>query len=188
MEHAASSSSVSITCSLEESAGWLVVRLAIDGQAAETIYAGYSTDAIGDFLRAALVIAASGREAEVKFDGEPKLWWLSLTRQLPGDLLVELCSEDDHGAGRKPPSFAKTCAPDAFARSVLSAAETIWQELGAVQYDRIWDSGIGFPLRAMRALGTALKTPEPVPTPRESDPQRVDFIFGAASESDDAAS
>ena len=37
---------------------------------------GYCTDALGDLVRAALVIATSGLRAEVSFDAEPMAWRL----------------------------------------------------------------------------------------------------------------
>lgn len=37
---------------------------------------GYCSDALGDLIRAALVLATSGYRAEVCFDGEPYEWRL----------------------------------------------------------------------------------------------------------------
>ena len=56
--------------------GWSRFRLTV-GTASITVGPfGYCSDALGDLVRAALMIATSGLRAEVPFDGEPTEWRL----------------------------------------------------------------------------------------------------------------
>jgi hypothetical protein len=56
--------------------GWARFTLRIGHAAIEVGAFGYCTDALGDLVRAALMIATSGRYAEASFDGEPREWRL----------------------------------------------------------------------------------------------------------------
>jgi hypothetical protein len=56
--------------------GWSKFKLSV-GSASVTVGPfGYCSDALGDLVRAALMIGTYGFEAEVFFDGEPREWRL----------------------------------------------------------------------------------------------------------------
>src|SRR6185312_2319561 len=56
--------------------GWSKFRLNVGTAAVVVGPFGYCTDALGDLVRAALMIATSGWRAEVSFDAEPMEWRL----------------------------------------------------------------------------------------------------------------
>jgi hypothetical protein len=56
--------------------GWSSFRLIIGVASIVVGPFGYCTDALGDLVRAALMIATSGVRAEVSFDAEPMEWRL----------------------------------------------------------------------------------------------------------------
>ena len=56
--------------------GWSNFRLNVGTASVVVGPFGYCTDALGDLVRAALMIASSGWRAEVSFDGEPMEWRL----------------------------------------------------------------------------------------------------------------
>jgi hypothetical protein len=56
--------------------GWSQFRLTVGDASTVVGDFGYCTDALGDLVRAALLVATSGARAEVSFDGEPTEWRL----------------------------------------------------------------------------------------------------------------
>lgn len=60
--------------------GWSSFTLTIGDASIEVGPFGYCTDALGDLVRAALVIAVFGERAEATFDGEPREWRLIVER------------------------------------------------------------------------------------------------------------
>ena len=132
---------------------------------------GYCTDALGDLVRAALMIATSGWRAEASFDGEPVEWRLIAgsywdpTRQDWTDFRLRIL-QFPFVTPHKPESdghkvFEAPCTPDSFVRAVLRAAQAVWEEYGADGYDRLWGGPCGFPLRALSALKEAMSVQEP---------------------------
>jgi hypothetical protein len=151
-------SMVSITYDLGQH-GWSSFRLTVGDHALDIGPFGYCTDALGDLVRAALLLATSADGAEVRFDGEPYEWrlfidegWkpeLRLRVEGDGELLIE-------GRG----------ASHDFARAVQKAAQGIWDTYNADGYNEAWYGQRGFPLRALKALDAALSYDEPPPLKR----------------------
>jgi hypothetical protein len=56
--------------------GWSDFKLTVGDVAVDIGPFGYCTDALGDLVRAALMLATSDYCVEVSFDGEPREWRL----------------------------------------------------------------------------------------------------------------
>jgi hypothetical protein len=154
--------------------GWSSFKLTIGNASVDIGPFGYCTDALGDLIRAALVVAASGDRAEVSFDGEPHEWRLIADWYLrpethpPVRFRVRVLTFRDIYA-RSPEADGQTIFEaeinaDEFARTVERAAQTIWDRYGADGYHKAWGTK-AFPLRALQALKVALATEEPTPPP-----------------------
>ena len=140
--------------------GWSRFKLSV-GSASVTVGPfGYCSDALGDLVRAALMIGTYGFEAEVSFDGEPREWrlmagayfdpaWSNWT-----DFRLRVLDQ-----GTK--VFEAECSAEAFVRAVLNVAQGILDEYGIDGYDEVWGGPRGFPLRALSALKTAVSISEP---------------------------
>jgi hypothetical protein len=140
--------------------GWSEFQLTVGTASVVVGPFGYCSDALGDLVRAALMIATSGFQAEVLFDGEPREWRLmigSYADTIQPKWLDFRLRVIDQGVT----TFEAPCEADAFVHAVLSAAQGIWDEHGIDGYDRIWGGPKGFPLRAMSALKTAVSILEP---------------------------
>jgi hypothetical protein len=137
---------------------------------------GYCTDALGDLVRAALMLVSSGCRTEVTFDGEPREWRLifetdwklgSSGKNLDIRLKTfpDVCLASPEADGLLLVE-AETTA-DEFGRAVELAARSIWDRYGVDGYNRAWNPTLNsFPLRALNALSTALSVEEP-PLPAE---------------------
>jgi len=131
---------------------------------------GYCTDALGDLVCAALMIATSGDRAEVSFDAEPMEWRLIAgsywDAAQPGwtDFRLRVL-KFPHLAGSPEAEgdkvFEAQCAADSFVHAVLTAAQEVWDEHGVEGYDEAWGGPRGFPLRAFTALKAAISVQEP---------------------------
>lgn len=151
--------------------GWSSFRLAVGETSTEVGEFGYCTDALGDLVRAALIVATSGDRAEVSFDGEPWEWRLIVDKDWkaptpPREFRVRILVFPDISARSSEADgqivFEALCAADAFARAVQTSAQVIWDEYGADGYNKAWlPLRNGFPLRALQALKAALLTEEP---------------------------
>jgi hypothetical protein len=159
--------------------GWSSFDLTIGAASVNVGEFGYCSDALGDLVRAALMIATSADYAEVSFDGEPQEWRLILdersrpTVSLPEVRIRVLVFPD--ASPRSPEEqgntiFEARCTVDAVAGAVQAAAQTVWDQYGAEGYNKAWLPILnGFPLRAMHALSAALSTQEPLmPSTAES--------------------
>lgn len=122
-------------------------------------------------MRAALMVATSGRYAVASFDGEPQEWRLMLgtdfdSGTLPSSLPVRIKTFANIGL-RLPESegslvFEADTTPDEFAEAVAAAAQSVWEEYGASGYAQRWCPIMnGFPLRALHALKAAIAVQEP---------------------------
>jgi hypothetical protein len=152
--------------------GWSHFRLAVGTASVDVGPFGYCSDALGDLVRAALMIATSGRRAEVSFDGEPTEWRLIVGLHLDAtqsgwtDFRLRVLT---FPSASYPPSpeaegsnvFEARCCSDSFVEAVLKAAQKVWDEYGAAGYDRLWGGPCGFPLRALSALRAAVSVQEP---------------------------
>lgn len=131
-----------------------------------------TTDALGDLLRAALMIATGAWTARASFDREPCEWRLIIGSvfdpaqwrrgfwvrvfEFP-DIYKNLPDEQGDLA------FEAQCDERSFTEAVLNAAKRFQEVYGPQEYD--WGNN-PFPLRAQRALETALTvTDMPLPPP-----------------------
>lgn len=138
----------------------------------------YTTDALGDLLRMALEIATGAVTATARFDHEPmesRLWAHNLGGRSGLFLKVLRFSdiygnEPDHAGDIV---FAAECGAADFANAVVIAAKRVWETYGP---NYKWSDN-PFPMRALRALETALATEDP-PVPPQ-DPDTETFIVYA---------
>jgi hypothetical protein len=152
--------------------GWAALTLTVGDQSIQIGKFGYCTDALGDLLRNALVIVTGATFATVSFDSESVEWRLILGEWWPGLPVSDLIPisirtfpdlSDNAPEEKGLLLFENKVQRDAYGRAVLRAALDIWEGYGAKGYSKAWDFTFGrFPLRAMRALETALSTQEPV--------------------------
>jgi hypothetical protein len=145
--------------------GWSSFKLTAGDKTIDIGEFGYCTDALGDLVRAALLIAANGSRAEACFDSEPMEWRLVVERDwtqgLPATALRLRVLTFDSFWPEAPASDGKVMldayvAADAFADAVRTAAQRIWDTYGPHGYDDAWNGMNGFPLRALKALKAAL--------------------------------
>jgi hypothetical protein len=146
--------------------GWSQFTLTVGDASTVVGDFGYCTDALGDLVRAALLVVTSGTRAQVSFDGEPTEWRLSVNDDSPQpqvSISVRLFPTlDPHRPiweGEKLLEARGT--RDSFARAVRDATQSIWDEYGADGYNAAWLGPCGFPLRALTALTAALLVAEP---------------------------
>jgi hypothetical protein len=150
--------------------GWSRFQLNVGATSIVVGPFGYCTDALGDLVRAALIIAASGLRAEVSFDAEPMEWRLIVGPYAASsgwtDFSLRVFTFPDatghplsEAEGRK--LFEAQCTAESFALAVLRAAETVWNDYGVDGYNRVWGGPCGFPLRALSALRAAISVQEP---------------------------
>ena len=101
----------------------------------------YCSDALGDLVRAALIIATSGWRAEVFFDGEPREWRLLIGAYAdinpPKWTDSRLRVFDVAPGSEDNTTFEASCSPDSFIRAVLMAAQAVWDQYGADGYDKV---------------------------------------------------
>ncbi len=145
--------------------GWSKFKLTVGDNALDIGPFGYCTDALGDLVRAALLLATSGYCAEVRFDGEPFEWRLVIDEGWKPELRLRVLTFGDCIAEQ--PETAGTLAleghvtADEFARAVQLTTQGIWDKYGAKGYNEAWNGPRGFPLRGLRALDAALSLDEP---------------------------
>jgi hypothetical protein len=147
--------------------GWSSFRLNIGAASVVVGPFGYCTDALGDLVRAALMIATSGSRAEISFDAEPMEWrliagtqssWTDFhVRVLTFPYALDPPSPESEGNSL----FVAECSAESFVRAVLGAAQAVWDEYGSDGYDKAWGGPCGFPLRALHALKAAISVQEP---------------------------
>ena len=163
---------VTIALDVEDS-GWATLQIST-GACAYTI-AGFGdcTDAFGDLARAALAVVTGGREARVRFDGEPNEWRLVLSRPQtfdgPDRLTLRVLEFRDivealpDSEGFE--AFSADIETDAFGHAVLAALQSLSTDIEA--FHRRWRASEGFPTRATAALAAALQVRA---TPRSVEP------------------
>jgi hypothetical protein len=153
--------------------GWAELELRIGQESFTVDGISYTTDALGDLLRATLMIATGEWSASVSFDGEPResrliagnVWDEALRRRRFRVRMLEFADIGSHQPDEEGVLvFDAECEARDLAAAVRDAASRLWDE-GAESYR--WRD-IPFPLRALRALETALTTEDPPVPP--SDP------------------
>ena len=163
-------SPVSIEYRLEQH-GWASFTLTVDDLHVEVGEFGYCTDALGDLIRAALMVVTGGGFASASFDAEPKEWRILLGTEgswtSPSDMIPLRVRTFSHSGAGLPESqgvmvFEAEVERDQFARAVLAAAQTVLERLGVDGYAKAWNFTFSrYPLRALHALETALTIEEP---------------------------
>lgn len=168
---------------------WSHCRINCDGRVIEIEF-GDCSDAVGDLLRTALLIATGAPSATCSFDGEPYEWRLTLdwTLEWPNRLDVQIRGFPDIYA-RAPNEegellYSIVCRPDDFARAVARAGQALLDELGIEGFDARWRPN-RFPIRALRSLQAALSLEELPPLPPSRDDQVTLFIFRPSEDSVD---
>ena len=169
---------VAMEFSLHE-AGWASLTVRCGERHYKIENFGYCTDGLGDVVRAALSIATGATHAEVLFDGEPNLWGLAIAPAglSPESVRIAWLTIREDGGSLDGEGYAnipvwKWTSPillegfvttDAFARAVLAMAKKAREDFDDATYRARWGfygSLEGFPLRATRALETALSIRE----------------------------
>ena len=162
------SSDVSIEYDLGQD-GWSSFALRVGDKSTDIGTFSYLTDALGDLVRTALLVATSATRAEFRLDGEPFEWRIILDEGWLPSMRLRILTFPDSLA-RAPEAqgivdFEARVRPDDFARAVQKAARGIWNTYGATGYQKAWNGPKGFPLRALTALDAALATQEPTILP-----------------------
>lgn len=162
-------SAVSVTYHLGQH-GWSSLKLTVGDKMLDIGPFGYCTDALGDLIRAALMLATSDFGAEVSFDGEPREWQLIIDEGWKPEFRLRVLTFDDI-ISKRPEADGQLMieghvTADDFARAVQKVAQDIWDTNGAAGYNEAWDGQRGFPLRALKALDAALAYDEPPPRKR----------------------
>jgi hypothetical protein len=148
--------------------GWSSFKLTVDDIAVDIGPFAYSTDALGDIVRAALMLATSDYHVEISFDGEPQEWRLIIDEGWKPELRLRVLLFDDWTAPKRPETegqllMTSHVTADGFARAVQTVAQGIWETYGAEGYNAAWIGRRGFPLRGLKALDAALSHNEPPP-------------------------
>jgi hypothetical protein len=162
--------SVTIALDVEDS-GWATLQISTGAGSYAIAGFGDCTDAFGDLARGALAVVTGGREARVRFDGEPNEWRLLLLRPQafdgPDRLTLRVLEFRDI-VGALPDSegleaFSADIETDAFGQAVLAALQSLSTDVET--FHTRWRAPEGFPTRATAALAAALQvraTPRPV--------------------------
>lgn len=161
---------VSVDYQIEQH-GWASFTLTVDDLRVEVGAFGYCTDALGDLIRAALMVATDGSFASVSFDAEPKEWRVLLGTKgswstPPDPIPLRVKTFPDAGAclpeSEGVTVFEAEVHRNEFARAILAAAQKVLEHHGADGYAKAWNFTFDrYPLRALRALETALTTMAP---------------------------
>jgi hypothetical protein len=140
---------------------------------------GNVTDGLGDLVRAALAVATGQIYADVMFDAEPQRWGLAVEPAGLSDNHTRVMRLTIKDGGRTFSSEGMSGLPvrewvsvplldchvtsDDFARAVQQIASEARRDFDDATYRGMWGhagSVEGFPLRALKALETALTIPE----------------------------
>jgi hypothetical protein len=160
-------SNISISYDLG-SHGWSSFRLTIGDNAIDVGPFGYCTDALGDLVRAALMLGTSDVRVEVSFDSEPREWRIIVDEGWKPELRLRILTFADASPVKWPEEKGQIIiedrvTADGFARAVQKVGQEIWDTYGATGYNKAWIGRRGFPLRGLKALDAALSYDEPPP-------------------------
>ncbi len=139
-------------------AGWADYVLVLGSQTFSMDGVSYCSDALGDLLRAALQLAAGGREANCAFDREPYEWRLNLQVDVDPERLFLRVLEFPDFQKQSPTEtgevcFRGECGTRDFTLAVERAAVALLNEKGDAGYRDWWN--MPFPSAALRALQAA---------------------------------
>lgn len=163
-------------------AGWASFEVKCGKIAFRVSDFGYMTDGLGDIVRAALALVTGSSRVEVLFDCEPQVWGLAVAPAgIANDAQppVRLChvtirdggsglGQDGHAgkpvwSWQRPAVFEGLVRSDDFGAAALAMARAARAEFDDATYRERWGhyaSLEGFPLRALKALETALAVKE----------------------------
>lgn len=145
--------------------GWGSCKIEVGHEAFEMTSISYVTDALGDLLRATLVVVAGGGSADCIFEREPAGWRLTLAREWSAldnihrfRVRVAECDNTyaENAEGDWAELFSALCDVEAFAMSVEQAASKVLLDHGVDGYFDEWSQP--FPIKALESLRTALAT------------------------------
>lgn len=140
--------------------GWSSFKLHVGAKTVEVGTFSYTTNALDDFVDAALLLAGGENRVEISLDGEPNEWRIIVDEGSMPDMHLRILSFPDiyqhspESLGRL--EFEARVKRDDFARAVQAATHKIWDRYGAEGYVKTWGGSQGFPLAPMRALDAAL--------------------------------
>lgn len=148
--------------------GWVNLTLGVGDDSFVMEWLSYTTDVIGDLVRAAVHIAAGGVDAQTRFDCEPMELRLVLQRRwegvpqqqvfrIKGLEFPDYYSDSASEVGLE--RFCVACDPRAFAEAVRLAAAGLLADADADGHLDWW--GLPFPFRALSALEAALAEHRP---------------------------
>lgn len=129
--------------------GWSRLKLTLGGKTLDIGPFGYCTDALGDLIRAALMLATSAYHVEVCFDGEPYEWRLIVDEGWKPELRLRV-------EGNGVVLIEGCVTADEFARTIQKVGQDIWDGYKAEGYNEAWNGPRGFPLRALKGFGGRL--------------------------------
>ncbi|WP_423141696.1 hypothetical protein ACOYW6_12840 [Parablastomonas sp. CN1-191] len=160
-------------------AGWASLEISIGGRTFSIPAFGNTTDGLGDIVRAALQVATGESRVGVILDEEPRRWGLALEPAGLSDdneRLSRLTLRDGgtalsaEGWSNQPvwrwteqPVLEGYVTTDTFARAAQVVTASARARYSDDDYRQRWGfvGGLeGFPLRALKALETALTIPE----------------------------
>ena len=149
--------------------GWLNLALIVGDDSFVLDWLSYTTDVVGDVVRAALQIAAGGTDALARFDREPVELRMLLEQRWEGVpqqqvfriKVLELPDyySDDGVAEAGEQRFGVACDPLEFSGAVHLAAGRLLADADAQGNLEWW--GLPFPFRAFSALEAALACSRP---------------------------
>lgn len=128
--------------------------------------ASYTTDALGDLVRAAVSIVCSAQRCTFSMDGEPAEFRFIISMDAKTTPMARIRILEFHDIYEKLPDadgvevFTCEAPRDEFGRAVLSAANKVLDDYGAAGYATANGGLNAFPIRAVAALASALNANE----------------------------
>ena len=156
-----------------EGAGWARIEISADSVSHTIEGISYLTNALDDLLRMGIDIATDRGWSTALFDHEPRQTvlaaetsWFENGEPFDGARLSSFDAGPtaDTITWRQlidaPRDFAlQVGSRDELARIFLKAGERVWDQHGDVGYRKLWGGRLAFPVRAMKALKSALGSP-----------------------------
>ena len=159
-------------------AGWASLQISADSFNHEIGSISYLSNALDDLLRMGIDIATDKGWTFAQFDHEPSTtvlvaetgWWEN-DGWVVGARLSSIRDSDVPGSGitwnvihkAKRDFVVQLSSRDELAATFLGTAKRVLEVHGEDGYRRSWGGQLGFPMRAMVALETALTYPETLP-------------------------
>ncbi|ESQ81747.1 hypothetical protein AEAC466_20205 [Asticcacaulis sp. AC466] len=143
--------------------GWSSFKLIVGDRSVDVGAFSYTTDALDDLIRTGLQAALRSTRFEASFDGEPMEWRLIVDETWKPLARLRILTFADIGAmlpeEKGIVDFEARVNLDEYAQAVQSVGHSIWKRYGDHGYREAWGGSRGFPMRALKALDSALSTP-----------------------------